>query len=112
MAVQHVNLADGKWFAMTLAEQLGNIGSEVGRASSWRNKGNKEYFEKAFSRAIELFDLSLSDNRWRGAKRREIARAREMVCEALDTESPERSCDSLNDYFGHFALLARAQKGF
>ena len=112
MVVQHAKLADGKWFAMTLAEQLGNIGSEVGRASSWRIRGNKEYFEKAFSRALELLDLSLSDNRWRGAKRREIARAREVVCEALDTESSEHSYDSLNGYFGHFAILARAQKGF
>jgi hypothetical protein len=32
----HQNLAVGRWFEMTLAEQLGNVGSEVGRAIKWQ----------------------------------------------------------------------------
>lgn len=111
MAFQHENLAGGKWFSLTIAEQMGNIGSEVGRAGAWREKGNREYFERAFSRALELLDLTLADERWRGARRREIARAREQVCEALDGDGGEPSLESLNGYFYRFAALARNGKG-
>ena len=30
--VLHANLAAGRWHTLTLADQLGNIGSDVGRA--------------------------------------------------------------------------------
>ena len=98
---------------MSLAEQMGNIGSEVGRASAWRDRGNQEYTQLAFSRALELLDLTLADERWRGPKRREIARAREAVCEAFSESGPPTSAlSSLNGYFLHFAILARTRKGF
>ena len=34
---QHQSLAEGRWFTLSLAEQLANIGSEVSRAirSTW-----------------------------------------------------------------------------
>ncbi|MEK9152693.1 MAG: hypothetical protein AAB692_04985, partial [Patescibacteria group bacterium] len=109
MALQHQNLADGKWFSMTLAEQMGNIGSEVGRTISWREKGNEDYAEKAFVRSLELIDLTLADDRWRGPKRREIARARESWCASASGNSePDRA---LSRYFTAFAILARTQKG-
>ena len=34
-AVQHRDMAAGRWHELTLAEQLGNIGSEVSRAIRW-----------------------------------------------------------------------------
>jgi hypothetical protein len=33
-----------RWQALTLAEQLGNIGSEVGRAAKWQGKDDKSFF--------------------------------------------------------------------
>lgn len=36
----HQNLARGRWFELSLAQQLGNIGSEVGRTR--RSCGNDE----------------------------------------------------------------------
>lgn len=97
---------------LSLAEQMGNIGSEVGRALSWREKGNAEYAEKAFVRSLELLDLSLADERWRGPKRKEIARVRESWCESLlEKKSAGGSAAEWSRYFGAFALMARAQKG-
>jgi hypothetical protein len=32
MAPQHQTLSAGRWQSLTLVEQLGNVGSEVGRA--------------------------------------------------------------------------------
>ncbi len=102
--LQHQNLAGGKWQAMSLAEQLGNIGSEYERAWSWKQKNNLPYFEKAFFRMIELIDLTLTDPRWKGLRLREIARLREQVCEEL-TETGKTK--SLSKYFLQFAVEAR-----
>ncbi|MBU0625586.1 hypothetical protein KKF05_04550 [Patescibacteria group bacterium] len=111
MEYQHEKLARGKWYTLTLAEQMGNIGSEVGRAGSWRERGQQEYFDKAFERALELFDLTLADERWKGARRREIARARDQVCEVLKYGGVDESLKSLNNYFFKFALAARMLAG-
>jgi hypothetical protein len=104
-APQHIELSNGKWQTMSLAEQLGNIGSEYSRASRWKLAGNAPYFEKAFQRLLELFDLTLSDSRWHGARRRELGRARSEVCEQLaGTAAVSRS---LQKYFDAMAIAAR-----
>lgn len=54
---KHDSLANRRWFALSLVEQLGNIGSEVNRVV--RARGNQQRFDYAVSRALELFDLTL-----------------------------------------------------
>jgi len=39
----HAGLAAGRWFELTLMEQLGNIGSEVGRATRAKAQGNEQW---------------------------------------------------------------------
>jgi len=73
----HKELAAGKWFHLSLLEQMANIGSEVSRAAKWQGK-DKETFQATIDRALELFDLTLEDKRWRG-RLREIARMREVT---------------------------------
>jgi hypothetical protein len=104
---QHVSLAAGRWHALSLAEQLGNVGSEVGRATRAKGSGNETRFAAALDRALELFDLTLADDRWR-TRRREIARAREVVCDFLvgDNEYGS-SAEYLDAYFLAFATAAR-----
>lgn len=90
---------------MTLAEQLGNVGSEYSRARKWKAKGNEEFFEKAFSRLLELLDLTITDNRWQGPKRRELSRVRDGVCAELmdfDTQGI-----GFTKYFDAMAVAAR-----
>ena len=53
----HTELASGRWYQLTLMEQLGNIGSEVSRAIKWRGRDDK-LFMRAIERALELFDLN------------------------------------------------------
>ena len=48
-----------KWARLTIFEQMGNIGSEVGRASIARDKGNQQRCDAAFDRALDLFDATL-----------------------------------------------------
>ncbi len=109
MQTQHQNLANGKWATFTLAEQLGNIGSEVGRAINWQEKGNKEQTQKALERGLELFDLSLDDKRWKYSKLKEIARAREVVCDYFyNGNDYNTTVKFLNSYFLQFGILARS----
>jgi hypothetical protein len=107
----HRDLAGGRWMTLSLAEQLGNIGSEVGRAIRARAAGDTARFGPALDRALELLDLTLADDRWRGPRRREIARVREVVCDHLVGDSIYGSSDrSLEDYFMAYAFAARADR--
>jgi hypothetical protein len=102
----HKGLAHGKWFKMTLAEQLSNIGSEVGRAAKWQGK-NEQIFWGAVERALELFDLTLRDRRWLG-RVREIGRAKEIFADSvLGGHEYKSSLKELEKYFMLFALTAR-----
>ncbi|PIQ75289.1 MAG: hypothetical protein CO001_01445 [Candidatus Portnoybacteria bacterium CG_4_8_14_3_um_filter_40_10] len=102
----HKELAAGRWQELSLAEQMGNIGSEVSRASRQKGKDEK-LFWLAVEKALELFDLTLEDLRWKG-RRQEIARAREVFCDAVyGGKLYKSSLTDLVRYFDHFALAAR-----
>ena len=102
----HSELASGRWFELTLMEQLGNIGSEVGRAARWRGRDEK-LFMGAVERALELFDLTLADPRRRG-RLKEICRAREVFCDTVfGANSYSTTLEDLDRYFTHFAVAAR-----
>lgn len=104
----HVELASGRWQTLTLAEQLGNIGSEVGRAIRAQERGDERRFTGAFDRALELFDLTLADPRWHGHRLREIARAREVTCDYLAGDNEYGStARTLDAWFLAYAMLAR-----
>jgi len=104
--VFHKELASGKWFTFSLAEQLANIGSEVSRASKWQEK-DKNIFWSAVERALELFDLTLADSRWKGHLR-EIGRVREVFCDAVfGGKKYQSSFKDLESYFLPFVFLAR-----
>jgi len=108
MTLQHQALASGRWQKLSLMEQLGNIGSEISRAALAESKDKKK-FESAVDRALELFDLTLDDPRWRG-RLKEIARAREVFLDAsLGDKDYQSSLADLDDYFLPFAIAARQQ---
>ena len=104
--VFHKDVAQGRWFTLSLAEQMGNIGSEVARAAHWQDKDEK-LFQGCVERALELFDLNLADARWKG-RLREIARAREVFCDAVHGGKEYGSTlHDLQGYFLPFAIEAR-----
>jgi hypothetical protein len=100
---RHRGLADGRWQELSLAEQLANVGSEVGRMRRHAEPASAP----AFERALELLDLTLADRRWQG-RRKEIARARELLCDAaLGGREYGTTLAELDRYFLAFAVLAR-----
>lgn len=109
--IQHKDLAAGRWYQMRLCEQLGNVGSEIGRAANNLRSGNKVRADSALTRAFELIDLTLADKRWAGPRRREIARLREVCADTFYGDKEYNSTpESLEKYLYHFAVEARSKK--
>ncbi len=103
MSYIHGDSVVERWRRMTLAEQIGNIGSEVSRTASAQGKKNENRFNNALARALELFDLTLSDPRWRG-RLLEIGRMREVFCDTvLGGSEYGDNLVSLQKYFDQFA---------
>ena len=97
-----------RWHTYTLMEQLAHVGSEVERTIRAFEAGRKDRFELALARALELFDFTAADERWRGTRCREILRAREEFCRLFfDDAVPHDSAAGLRRYFLMFAVAAR-----
>ena len=95
-----------RWGLMTLAEQMGNIGSEVSRAGSAQGKDNIR-FNNAVARGLELFDLTLSDSRWHG-RLLEIGRARDVFCDAvLGGQEYGSNLLDIQKYFDQFVYASQ-----
>lgn len=106
MKTLHTNLANGRWFTLTLSEQMGNTGSEIHRLVLSQH-GDQHRFDLAFDRALELIDLTLSDPRWKKGYK-EIARVREVLCDIyFGSNQYDTSLEALDNYFFHFGLAAR-----
>jgi hypothetical protein len=107
--IQHRELAAGRWWQLSLADQLGNIGSEISRAVRWSGR-NADLARGALERALELIDLTLDDPRHRAspARLRELARTREVVVDFFDGPNEYGStAASLQKYFDAYALAVR-----
>jgi len=105
----HWELTAERWWTFTLAEQFGNVGSEVSRTLKWRSR-NPEIAQRAMARALELIDLTLDDPRHRSsvARLREICRVREVLLDFLVGPNQYGSTEvTLKRYFDAFAVAAR-----
>ena len=108
MKVYHPELAAGRWFTFSIAEQLGNVGSEYERALRAKEEGDKERFGHALARMLELMDLTIADPRWRNHRLKELCRVRGIACEQLTSQEPESwARQDLKAYFLQFAIWAR-----
>ncbi len=109
MALQHSDLASGRWHELSLFEQMGNIGSETNRALR-SQKTDKQLFENSIFRALELLDFTIADPRWR-KRLKELTRAREVLCDAyLGGKEYKSTLEDIDTYFFQFALAARLQR--
>ncbi len=109
--IQHKKLASGRWGKLSLVEQMANIGSEVFRAISWKNKKNKEYSKLAFYRALELIDLTVKEYKNSYPKLKEILRVREMLVDYFAGENKYKSTDKQwEKYFYAFNYAAQKRK--
>lgn len=92
-----------RWVALPTLDQLGNIGSEVGRAMTAIRRGDDVSLDGALRRGLDLIDASaaaMPENR-----RRELLSAREIFTEAVEKRRPD---EKLEAYFMQYAIAARA----
>jgi len=109
--VYHPELAGGRWFTFSIAEQLANVGSEYERALRAKEREDRVAFDHALARMLELFDLTVADPRWRNHRLKELCRVREIVRDQLCSEKPEPwSRPDLRNYFLGFGILARNER--
>ncbi len=103
--ISHPSLhADGRWAAMSFAQQMGNIGSEVSRACKWKEKHRPEMMEKAFYRGLELLDLTIALSH--GSRLRELLRAREVMCDFFAGDNVYQSTTrQMKQYYDVFAFM-------
>lgn len=95
-----------KWAALSMFEQMGNIGSEVGRSMNAIERGDKEALDGAYRRGLDLIDTTVTT--WGSeARRRELLRARELFTSAVESRKVDRKLDN---YFMQYALVARTTR--
>ena len=100
-------IEQSRWSKFSLAQQIGNIGSEISRARYWEEKKDPASRAKSLERALELINLTLADTRHRH-RLKEIARFQEIVGAAFaDQNDYQISLTDLDNYCLDFALLAR-----
>jgi hypothetical protein len=105
--IQHKKQSEGDWQKKSFLEQMANIGSEVYRAMNWRNKGNEEYAQLAFIRALELFDLS-KGSKLTYPQYRELLRMREMWVDYFMYDNEYNSTEELiNSYFTSTTIASK-----
>ncbi len=110
---KHHGLDDGTWERMTFVDQMGNLGTEVARAARAKESGHEDRCRGAFERALELFELTIVDDRNHGPRRRELCIVRELFCDFIAGENTYgETAASLDRYFLPFALAARREAGF
>jgi hypothetical protein len=110
MSPQHRELAAGRWNQLSFAEQMANIGSEIERTISWKQKGRSEISGRAFERALELMDLTIADEKNR-ARLKELTRVREALSDHFYFDNFYQSTpESWQRYFHSFLIAARGKQ--
>ena len=95
-----------KWQSRSLFDQMGNIGSEVGRALAAKRRGDQAGMMAAYCRGLDLIDATVEGMvATKSARAKEVLRARDQFSEAIMTPKVD---PALEGYFMNFALAARS----
>lgn len=96
------------WGKLDEFNQMGNIGSEVGRALSAKKNGQTRRAQAAFQRGLDLIDETAG--LWAKQHRpglKELLYARELFAESITTDCED---PTLEKYFMQFAIAARLRQ--
>jgi hypothetical protein len=100
-----------RWATLNILEQMGNIGSEVGRSIAARRAGNQERFDGALKRALDLFDATTEVLIAQKSPRvREVLIAREQFLNLFFGKAPKGDDRKIEKYFMQFAIAARLRR--
>jgi hypothetical protein len=98
-----------RWAELSYYEQLGNIGSEVGRAIAAKRNGKESRMESAIERALDLFSATVEVNlKLYPHRLQELLRARDEFLRLFYDGTFDSDADAIEHYFMNFAYLARS----
>ena len=98
-----------RWAQLTFYEQMGNIGSEVGRSIIAHRNGNNERKNRAIDRAIDLFSatVEVTVGTSYAYRLKEVLRARDEYLRLFFDGTFDHDADNIERYFMDFAYMAR-----
>ena len=101
-----------RWSQLTFNEQMGNIGSEVGRAINAHRNGISARETRAVDRAIDLFSATVEVliGTPFSYRLKEVLRARDEFLRLFFDGTFEEDADNIERYFMYFAFAARADR--
>jgi len=98
-----------RWAQLSIYEQMGNIGAEVGRAVNATRSGKQKRAQGAIDRAVDLLDATVELLVEQKSPRvKEVLRAREQFLSLFYDGTFEEDADNIVRYFNLFALVARS----
>ena len=100
-----------RWAQLSFNEQMGNIGSEVGRAIIAYRNGEHERQTRAIDRAIDLFSATvevLVGTKY-SYRLKEVLQSRDEFLRLFNDNTFEKEADNIDRYFMYFALAAREE---
>ena len=101
-----------RWAQLSIYKQLGNIGSEVGRAIQARRTGHEDRVEPAIIRALDLFSATTDQLvKEKSHRLREVLYARNEFLRLFYDGTFEQDAEAIERYFYYFALAAQKQRG-
>ncbi len=102
----------GRWFMLSVIEQMANVGCDVDRVIRWRRSGDMQESNRAFNRALELLDFTKADPKNRDARLREICRVREALVDYFYGVNVYQTSDEFwQKYFYDFNYAAAMLRG-
>jgi hypothetical protein len=99
-----------RWAQLSFEEQMGNIGSEVGRAIAAHRAQRQEREDRAIDRAIDLFSATVEVlvGTPYSYRLKEVLRARDEFLRLFFDGTFETDADAIERYFMDFAFMARS----
>ena len=95
------------WAKQSVFWQLGNIGSEVGRALAAKRDGNNKRMTSAFYRGMDLLNATIDAWVDKGKSPYELLIAREQFAESILTNKEDKTIEK---YFMDFAIAERLRQ--
>ena len=104
------NINIERWYKFCFNEQIGHIGSEIGRAKVWENRKDFKERNNSLERALELIEITEEDPR-HFDRQKELSFLRENLMKKLNNVNEcSVSLSELDQYCLEFALITAQNK--
>lgn len=99
------------WNRLSFEQQMGNLGSEIARASTWNDQKDTELKRSCLGRALHLLSLTINAQKSFPARLKELTYLQEILGdEYAGTHIYQTALTALNEYCTQFYLAQQLRK--